>query len=375
VRRTALAAAALVAATLASGCGLFRLRPPPPLVEVGSRAMPSLSDDLDPGSLRLAVQRTMPAYAGDPARAEAARRLLAILDATPDPDARRAAIAAAFRVVRIRDPLLLTAYYEPEIAGRLAPDATYRLPIYGRPPDLIDVDPAALDPRCHCRRTAGRVDGGALHPYPTRAEIDAGALAGRGLEIAWAADPVDLFSLHIQGSGLLRLPDGRRLGVRFAATNGRQYRSIGRMLLERRLLPPGRASMEDIRGYLESLPPEEQAAVLEWNERFTLFRLANGGITGSLGVELTPGRTVATDPTLVPPGALGYLVTPGVRRFVVSQDTGGAVVGAHADLFLGAGPEAEARAGRTRERGALYLLLPREPTPRAGGGDSPRSGS
>jgi peptidoglycan lytic transglycosylase A len=361
VGRTVLAALAVAAATLAGGCGLFRLRPPPPLVEVGARGLPPLTDDLDPTSLRLAVERTLPAYARDPARAEAAHRLLAILDATPDPDARRAAIADAFRVVRVRDPLLLTAYYEPELAGRLAPDATFRHPIYARPRDLIDVDPGQLDPRCKCRRTAGRLEGGALHPYPTRAQIQAGALAGQGLEIAWAADPLELFSLHIQGSGLLRLPDGRRIGVRFAATNGRQYRSIGRMLLERRLLPQGRASMQDIRRYLETLPPEEQAAVLAWNERFTFFRLANGAITGSLGVELTPGRTVATDPTLVPPGALGYLATPGVRRFVVSQDTGGAVVGAHADLFLGAGPEAAARAGRTREKGALYLLLPRQP--------------
>jgi len=114
-----------------------------------------------------------------------------------------------------------------------------------------------------------------------------------------------------------------------------------------------------VRHALEALSPAEQAAVLATDERYTFFRLAEGGAVGSLGVELTPGRSLATDPRLVPPGALAYLETPGAHRFAVSQDAGAAIVGAHVDLFLGAGAEAEERAGRTRERGYLYLLLPR----------------
>ena len=343
---------------LLAGCAIFRPRAAPPLVPIGARELPDLVDDGDPGALAIAVERTLSAYT-NPEEAAGARRLLEVLASVPDPAARRAAIARAFRVVRVRDLLLLTAYYEPELVGRLARDPVFRFPIYARPPDLLDVDPSALDPGCPCRRMSGRVDGGRLRPYPTRADIDAGALAGRGLELAWAADPIALFSLHVQGSGRVRLPDGRVLGLRYAGTNGRPFRSPAHALRERGLLAPGGAPMPDIRRALASLPEDERVAVLASNERFTFFRFAPGEPIGSLGVALTPGRSIATDPRLVPAGALGYLATPSVRRFVVSQDAGAAVTGAHADLFLGAGPEAEERAGRMNERGTLYLLLPR----------------
>ena len=336
---------------LLTGCAALRWRPRGPLVPVDP---PALEDDLELASLRTAIERNRP-----PAARSAGERLLAILEATTDPRARRDAIADAFRVLRVRDPLLLTAYYEPELTARLAPDDTFRHPLYARPPDLVEVDPRELDRECGCRRVAGRLAGGRLTPYPTRGEIDAGALAGRGLELAWAADPIDVFVLHVQGSGLLRLEDGRLLGIRYAGTNGRPFRSIVHALAARGLLAEGRGSMPDIRRALASLAPEEQAAVLATDERYTFFRLAEGGAVGSLGAELTPGRSIATDPQLVPPGTVAYLTSPAARRFVVSQDTGAAIRGAHADLFLGPGPDAEARAGRMRERGALYLLTPR----------------
>src|SRR5439155_2784706 len=171
------------------------------------------------------------ARAGDAATSAAAERLLDTIAATADPGERRAAVARAFRVLRVTDPLLLTAYYEPEIAARLAPDPTFRHPIYGRPRDLVDVDPTALDLACACRSMSGRLEGSAVRPYPSRAEIDAGALAGRGLEVAWAADPISLFVLHVQGSGRLRLDDGRVLGLRYAGTNGRPYRSVAHTLV------------------------------------------------------------------------------------------------------------------------------------------------
>jgi membrane-bound lytic murein transglycosylase A len=350
------AAALAVACVLAAGCATLRPHRGP-LVPA---TPPPLEDDLDVASLRSAIERTRPAWAarGDTATATAADRLLAILDTVADPHARRDAVAEAFRVVRVSDPLLLTAYYEPELAARLEPDGGFLHPLYGRPPDLVDVEPRDLDAACECRRLTGRIVSGRLRPYPTRAEIDAGALAGRGLEIAWAADPIDLFVLHVQGSGRLRLDDGTILGVRYAGSNGRPYRSVVHALVARGLLDDRRTTLPDIRRALGSLTPEERAAVLATDERYTFFRLADGAAVGSLGTELTPGRSIATDPRLVPPGALAYLATPSVHRLVVSQDAGAAITGARADLFLGPGAEAEERAGAMRERGALYLLLP-----------------
>jgi membrane-bound lytic murein transglycosylase A len=353
---------ALLAAVLAAACAVQRGGPP--TVAVPPRALPAFVDDLGAESLRQAVLRTMPAYAraGDAGAEAAARTLVRIVETTPDPSTRRAAIARAFRVVRVRDPLLLTAYYEPELAGRLTPDARFAHPLYARPPDLVDLEPGALDASCSgCRRSSGRLDAGRLVPYFSRGEIEAGALAGRGLEIAWVEDPFALFVLHVQGSGRLRLPDGRTFAVRYAGSNGRPYTSLGRTMIARGLLPEGQASLWDIRRVLGALPAPEQRALLATNARYTFFRLLDdpGDPVGSLGVPLTAGRSVATDPRLVPPGALAYLATPSAHRFVVSQDTGGAVAGAHADLFLGSGADAEARAGRTREEGTLYLLLPR----------------
>lgn len=335
-----------------------------PLVPVTARELPPLEDDLDVASLRAAVERTLPVYArrGETTRTAAARQLLEILETVSDPGERRSAIAREFRVVRVRDPLLLTAYYEPELAGSLKRTTQYRHPLYARPKDLVDVDPAVLDPDCGCRRMAGRLRDGRVEPYPSRAEIDGGALAGHGLEVAWAADPIALAVLHVQGSGRLRLDNGRVVGVRYAGTNGRPYRSLGQTLLARGVLRGSGVTLPAIRRALAAMSPDEQAAMLASNERYTFFRLAQGGAVGSLGVELTPGRSVATDPRLVPPGAVGYLATPETRRFVVSQDAGAAIVGAHADLFLGAGAEAEERAGRTTERGAMFLLMPRDAT-------------
>jgi membrane-bound lytic murein transglycosylase A len=149
------------------------------------------------------------------------------------------------------------------------------------------------------------------------------------------------------------------VGVGYAGSNGRPYTSIGRVLVARGALPQGQASLADIRAHVATLAPEERGALLATNERYTFFRLTDGGAIGSLGTPLTAGRSIATDPRLVPPGTLAYLATRAARRFVVSQDTGGAVTGAHADLFLGSGPDAETRAGATREHGVLFLLLPR----------------
>ena len=351
----------------AGGCAVLR-RPGAPVTSVWSWKTPAFTDDMELESLRTVVERTMPAYAQrhDATNAAAAQRLVE-LASIRDPRARQAAILREFKIMRVRDPLLLTAYYEPELPARRERDETFRYPIYARPTDLVDVDARVVPSKCvGCRAMSGRLDGRKLLPYFTRAEIDvAGILADRGLELAWTDDLVSLFSLHIQGSGLIRLADGSKMGVRFAGTNGAAFKSIGKPLVARGYLQPNHMSMHDIRRALQQLPEEQQLDLLAINPRYTFFKLTpgEGNPSGSLGVELTPGRSVATDPRVVPMGSIGYLVTPTYQRFVVSQDTGAAIKGAHADLFLGGGAVAEETAGRTKEGGTLYILQPRNLQP------------
>lgn len=386
----------LVALVSALGaCALLgrRAGPPGPLVEVPAREVPSFDDDLDRASLELALARTIAnldtrpegTYLGSgPYRlsarvlAEGLRRFRTLLATVPATEL-RAALLREFTIVRAAGGsdghVLLTGYYEPELRAALARSPEYPYPIYARPPDLVEVDLQTFGSGCRALFTAGRVEGGRLVPYPSRAEIDAGALAGRGLEIAWVSDPVELFLLHVQGSGRLRLPDGRALYVGYAGSNGRPFRSPVRALVERGLLPPEQASADGLRAYLKA-HPESVAATLAIDERYTFFSLADRPAAGSFGVELVPGRSLAADPRVIPPGALVYLRSldweaperespaPGVpgpvARFALVHDTGAAIIGpGRADLFLGPGREAAEQAAHLSKGADLYLLLPR----------------
>jgi len=333
------------------------------LAPVPAAALPGFADDLDAGSLGQAVARTRSAWRtrGDGATAAAADRLLAVLAAAPAGEARRRAVAAAFRVREVRGSTLMTSYYEPELRARRTRDRRFRWPIHARPPDLVTAQAKQLDPSCHCRPAAvGRRAGGRVVPYHTRGEIYAGALDGRGLELGWTDDLLGLFLLQVQGSGRMRLPDGRVLALRHDGTNGRPYRSLGALLIERGMLTREEATLPGIRRVVRTLPEGEQVALLSENPRYGFFALGDGaGPVGSLGVPLTPGRSVAADPAVLPPGSLVWIDMPSVRRFAVVQDTGAAITGAHIDLFAGAGAAAEDFAGTMRDRGRVYLLEPR----------------
>jgi membrane-bound lytic murein transglycosylase A len=347
---------ALVAALGASGCSVWRTFGGP-LFGAG----PSWVDDLGSTSLRAAVEHTAPVWErrGDVAAVAAARALAQGLEATQDPRLLDDLVRRHFRVRRVSSSLLLTGYYEPELPARAQPDATFRFPIYGRPADLVRVRPDRF--ACPCPTIEGRVADGELVAYPSRGEIDAGALAAQGLEIAWANDALDVFLLQVQGSGRLRYPDGRTTGVHFAGTNGRPYSSLGRVMIDRGLLSPGQAGIPQIRQAFTRLSPAQRHEVMAANERFVFFALSDGPIRGALSVPLTAGRSVAIDPQQVPLGSILYLDTPSFRRFVVGQDTGAAIKGAHADLFVGHGVAAGEVAGRLKEKGSLWLLEPRTP--------------
>jgi membrane-bound lytic murein transglycosylase A len=270
--------------------------------------------------------------------------------------------------------MLVTGYYEPVVEASERQSLEYPVPVLGLPDDLLEVRLEAFDPRYRGERLFGRVEGRQLVPYWRRAEIDAGRLAGRALELAWARDPVDVFFMEIQGSGTLRFPDGREQRVGYAGANGRAYRAIGRLLIDEGHVPREAMSMQAIRAWLAAHPGERER-VLQHNESYVFFRPLSGPPEGSLGRPLTPGRSVATDARLFPPGALAFLETErperglngAVRwvplaRFVLNQDTGGAIRGAgRADFFWGRGETAVFAAGLMRQPGRLYFLVPRPP--------------
>jgi membrane-bound lytic murein transglycosylase A len=267
---------------------------------------------------------------------------------------------------------LFTGYYEPEVAGSRIATPAYRTPLLSRPPDLMQVDLGDFAPDLKGRHITGRLRAGTLVPYYDRAEIEAGALARRRLEILWLADPVDAFVLQIQGSGRVRLPDGRVVRVTYAGQNGRPYVPIGRVLADRGEMRLDAVSMPAIRAWLAA-HPDQAKAVMDQNPSYVFFREADDlrpddGPPGALGANLTPGRSAAVDPAFIPLGAPLFVATTDplngatLRRLMVAEDTGGAIKGpVRADLFWGWGKDAETRAGLMRAQGTAWVLLPRGP--------------
>jgi membrane-bound lytic murein transglycosylase A len=258
-----------------------------------------------------------------------------------------------------------TGYYEPEIAGSRVQASGYPVPLYRRPPDLVEADLGRFAADLKGRKLRGRVEGKALVPYPDRAAIMAGALAGRDLELAWAADPYEAFFLEIQGSGRLRLPDGGIMRIGYDSQNGRDYVAIGRVLVDRGDLPKGGANMDAILGWLRA-NPAKAPALLAANPGVVFFREITGdGPIGAMGVAVTPGVSVAADPAFIPLGAplLVQTMLPGDRplqAMMVAQDTGGAIKGANRiDMFRGAGATARAEAGAQAATADILVLIPR----------------
>jgi len=266
---------------------------------------------------------------------------------------------------------LFTGYFEPEIVASTTRRPGYEIPLYRRPKDLVAVNLGAFRDDLRGRRIAGKVIDGQLKPYATRDEIDSGALAGRGLELLWAEDPVSVFMLQIQGSGRARLPDGRTLRLGYAGHNGHDYTSLGKLMVERGLLSPEEVSAPAITSWLRA-HSEEGATLMRENAAYVFFRLIEGdGPIGSEGVVLTPGRSLAVDVSAIPLGTPVWLATQRpdpaqpadtsvpLRRLMVAQDTGSAIRGpVRGDVFWGAGEDAARIAGHMAHRGRYWLLLP-----------------
>jgi membrane-bound lytic murein transglycosylase A len=249
-----------------------------------------------------------------------------------------------------------TGYYEPEIAGSRTPLPGY-VPIHGVPADLTRCT------RADGETGRGRIDEtGACVLYYTRPEIEDGAIADKAPVLAWAADPIDLFFLEIQGSGRVRFPDGSVMRLGYANQNGRDYVAIGRLLRDRGILPPGGADMEAIKAWMRSNPDQGKALMRE-NLSYIFFKELTGpGPLGALNVPVSPRATVAADPRFVPLGAPVFLALdrPEAYGFWVAQDTGGAIKGANRfDTFWGAGAEATQIAGGMSANGVALILVPK----------------
>lgn len=269
--------------------------------------------------------------------------------------------------------MLVTGYYEPFFKGSLLKKYPYIYPLYRVPEDLISRKGE------YGEQKIGRLENGQLLPYWTRAEIAKKNIL-HGQEVVYLADPVSAFVLHVQGSGKIEFPDGKVARVFFAGSNGRQYRSIGKFMVERGIMTREEVTMPKIVEYLQS-HPDESEDILHHNDRFIFFGLSmteedeKKGPFGSLGQALTPGRSVALDTRCFPVPMAGFLETEQpvfngagevavwepMHRFVLNQDTGAAIKGpGRVDLFFGSGQSAEKTAGFMKQPGKLYFFLPKE---------------
>jgi membrane-bound lytic murein transglycosylase A len=367
-------------------------KPVPPLVLIPPEKAPSLVDDLDRASLKTAIERSLQYYEkttgkgtyglgnGRVTGQELKNSLLLfreILDSTDSDEVKQKKIRNTFDIYEAtgldnRGRVLFTGYFESVLEGSRERTEKYRYPIYKSPDDLVVVSLGKFNEKYKNEKIIGRLQNGELVPYFTRADIEeAGLSGGRNLDLFWVNDPIDLFFMHIQGSGKIRLPDGNVMQVSYAQKNGHPYRSIGRYLLDKEKLTSSEMTHQSIKKYLRE-HPEELSDILNYNKSYVFFRIVENGPIGALGLTLTSGRSIATDLDLFPKGALAFvrLQKPVFdkngniktweifSRFVLNQDTGGVIKGpGRVDLFCGTGSDAEMLAGSLKENGELYFLV------------------
>jgi len=264
---------------------------------------------------------------------------------------------------------LITGYYEPLLQGSWEKSEAFQYPLYGVPEDLLVVDLGELYPQLKDMRLRGKLVGNKVVPYYDRAQLDDDLGLLQGTEILWVNSLVDVFFLHVQGSGQIQLDDGSRVAVGYAQQNGHPYQSIGKVLIAMGELEKEEVTLFTIRDWLKS-NPDQLNEVLAKNPSYIFFELRDAeadGPVGSLNVTLTPRRSIAVDRNVIPLGAPVWLQTTlpdeqqsPLNQLMLAQDTGGAIKGhVRADVFWGRGDEAEKMAGLMKQRGRLYVLLPR----------------
>ena len=362
------------------------------LVKIPPHQFPDFSDDMSCSSLAAALDHSLDYLKRlDPSTpfrfgpdtftasqlAKSIKALEKLIRQGLPADELRKAIETSFWVYRSvghdgRGEVLFTGYYEPILQGSLRPSPAFPYPIYRRPDDLVSVRLGLFDPKYANERIMGRCVDRTLIPYFSREDIDSKQLLRqKECELLWVSDQVDLFFLHVQGSGRVLLEDGTMLHVNYDCSNGHPYRSIGRLLIDEGAISREEMSMEQIRAYLKAHLADMER-VFNHNESYVFFRLVDRGPMGAIEVPLTPGRSVATDLGLFPKAALAFIQTekPLVDkdgtiyswetfgRFALNQDTGGAIRGpGRADVFWGSGPYAEVTASHMNHPGMLYFIV------------------
>lgn len=258
-----------------------------------------------------------------------------------------------------------TSYYEAELHAAYHKTERYKYPIYGRPFDLIELNLQDFDKTLPNKRLVGRIKGNKFIPYYSRAEIHDKPL--NAPVILWGDNEVDIYVMQIQGSAVAQMEDGSKIRIGYADNNGRQFKGIGSILLEEKLIKPGQASMGKIKKWLKE-NPEKAVAPMNKNERYVFHRLINSeGPIGAQGVSLTAGRSLAVDRKYIPLGALLWLETNGpdkeeIHKLVIAQDIGGAIKGGvRGDYFWGSGgDDVLEKAGKMHAKGKYYILLPKD---------------
>ncbi|MBC2711198.1 MAG: MltA domain-containing protein [Desulfosarcina sp.] len=384
-----------MALLMATGCTLFQKPPVKPgaaLIRLSVKDYPVFSDGLFLDNLSYGIGKSLeylnkvPAertfrFGEDTYSALHLIRSLEVLrdfvETRPDPAALSRFIADRYRVYQsIGGPesgqVLFTGYYEPHLKGSLTPDARYRYPVYTMPGDLMAIDLSPFSEDLKGKRIVGRLQGNTVVPYLDRQAIEADkGFARKAPPIAWVDDRIDLFFLQIQGSGRIYLTSGNFIRVHYHGANGHPYRSIGRLLIDQGKIPREEMSMQRLKTYLQAHPAEVDE-VLNHNPSYVFFKTETSGPIGAIGVDLTPGRSVAVDRRVFPMAAPAFLqtqipVVDGNGRidrwmdfsaFALNQDTGGAIRGpGRVDIFWGNGPYAQIAAGHMQHKGSFYLLI------------------
>ncbi|HDD43316.1 MAG TPA: hypothetical protein ENG63_00440 [Candidatus Desulfofervidus auxilii] len=361
-------------------------KPPPNLIKLPFKKWPVLKKPQDLDTFFVALERSLNYYqklppdytflvAGTPYTALEMEKSLKIFKYCLNKSNWQSCIRNYFDLYQAaglnqKREVLFTGYYQPILYGSFSPNERFKYPIYRVPDELLKIDLKRFDETLPPRILIGMVRGNEVIPFYSRAEIDYSLkLAGKGYEIIWVDDPIELFFLHIQGSGIVILPDGKKVYLHYAISNGRPYKSIGQVMKTLGLLE--KPNGIKIKKYFKN-HPEMMKKIFSVNESYIFFQIVEKGPLGALDEILTPYYSLATDPNIFPKGSMLFLQTeiPIVddkqnlkgwqtfHSFALSQDTGSAIKGpGRADIFFGTGNKAEAKACYMARRGKLYLLI------------------